>query len=75
MAGTQIKLCRDYTVPDGKVAYAEKYDSDEWSLGVEGKLPPNSIIIQCSKCEAPAVTIDHLWPHMSEHNRCDKHKL
>ena len=75
MAGIQIKFCKDYTVAKGKVAYVEKDDSDKWGLGVECQLPPGSLILRCSICVEPAVTIDYLWPHMSEHNRCDKHKL
>lgn len=69
-----IKVCKDYEIPEKKVAYAERYDSDEWDVAEENQLPPHSIILRCWKCGAPATVVDHLWPHMSEHNRCDEHK-
>lgn len=75
MSKSDIRLCRDYKVPKGKVAATENIKKGIFHILLKKQVPEDWKIILCFCCDRPATIIDHHWPWLTEHCRCDEHAL
>lgn len=69
--GEYVHACYHYRTEKGEV-FVDDSEWDWWKV-VEATSENVVRAIRCSKCDKPAVRLDHLYPYDREFNRCADH--